>query len=218
MINKQEQKPPSEELARFVRSVAQSAGFYFKADEGSPLILLNSSDHYYWTINGKLPLIYNGKKAELKFETRDVHYVNALGRATDGVALFRYSDIDGERRFNDIEETLVLCGLQVGGKREYSYYNSFWRKKIGKQREDFECRFEKSQEAENIRLMLEEAGKIVGERFPNFVGILDSPHYWARENYGQSIDDVLNAEFSLLKTERSLPKTVVGSLMRRLFG
>ncbi len=207
------QKPTSKELAGYVGNIAQRAGFHFGANEGSPIILLSSPDNYYWTISGELPSVYNGKKAKLRFETRDVNYINALGSSLDRVALF--GGWDGERRFNDVEETLILPGLQIGCKRESYHYNSFWREKIGRQREDF-GRYERNKEVADIRRMLEEAGKVVREQYPNLVGILDSPHYWARENYGQPIDNILNAELSLLKTEHSLPRKVARDLMRRL--
>lgn len=215
------EKPTSEELAKYVGDIAQKVGFSFDARKSDGLsdglIQFSEPEHFYWTIRGGLPLIYDGKKAELKFITRDVYYINALGRATDGIALFRYSGVDGERRFNDVEETLIFPELQVGCKRERCYYDSFWRQKIGRTREEFKSSYGRDQEsAKDIRLMLEEARRIVREQFPNLTEILDSPHYWARENYGQPVDDVLNAEYSLLKTERSLLRKVE-CFMRRLF-
>ncbi|MBU1112235.1 MAG: hypothetical protein ABH824_00255 [Nanoarchaeota archaeon] len=198
MTDNQEQKPTNHELAKFICDVAQKARFSFEAEKSTPIIRLDQPEHFYWTIQGTLPLIYEGKKAKLEFKTRDVNYVNALGRSLDNVAMF--GGIGGERRIIETEQTLTLPLIKAGCKRESYHYDTVWiQKRLGSKKE---FKYGRGQEAKEIHSMMERANEIVGERFPNLTTILESPHYWARENYGQPIDVILSEKLDLLKSKK----------------
>jgi hypothetical protein len=199
-----QEKTPTKELSKYIEEIAQKAGFHFKASEEGGLIRFTDSSHFYWTISGELPLTYKGDKVILRFNTRDVNYINALGAATESTAMFRCGPIDGERRLNDISETLTLPPhlpwTEIGCRREFNYYLEVWRQD-NRKRENFKIRphLDCTIEQEIID-MFEEVHSIVEKQFPHLTKILMYPSRWARENYGKFIEDSLNGEYSLLRS------------------